>query len=210
MKHGDSESGGGGASKGAGGILHPQIFDEAPNFDDRVRTGSFVFVPDALELLIIASGAFLAVFDLDPGPADVLHVFLVIVVVEGDPLGAFPFVLAVSELVEPLAVLVVVVLRVERGLQVLAPVDVCVRSDEFVDRLAVLIDLLISVAKDFHFLVGLDLGFWMFIQVAVPQIVLQPLRQVKLGNLCRAEVHPVVELDLLWLEGEDGALNRVE
>ena len=146
MEHGDSESGGGGVRKGAGGILHYQIFNEAPNFDDRVRAGSFVFVPDALELLIITCSAFFAVFDLDPGPADVLHVTLVFVVVEGDPLGAFPFVLAVSELVEPLAVLVVVVLRVECGLQVLAPVDVCVRSDEFVDRLAVLLDLLLSVA----------------------------------------------------------------
>ena len=148
VKHGDGKSGGCSVSKGASGILHPQIFDEAPNLNDRVRAGSFVIAPVAAELLIIARSAFFAVFDLDPSLVNHLHVALVVVVVEGDPLHAFPFVLTISELVEPHSVLVVVVLRIERGLQVLAPVDVCVRGDEFVGRLAIarILNLLIRVA----------------------------------------------------------------
>ena len=177
MKHGDSESGSCSISKGAGCILHQQILDEAVNLYERVRAGSFVvFVAFAAPFSIIASGAFLTVMDHDLCPADVVHVFLVIVIVDGDPLNSLPGMLAPSELVEPISVRVVVVLRVESGLQVFVPVDICVRGNEFVYRLAILItNLLIRIAYNFHLLIDLDLSLWMLSKVVMPQIVLQPL-----------------------------------
>ena len=92
-----------------------------------------------------------------------------------DPLHTFPPKLAPSELVEPLSVVVVVVLCIERGFQALVPVDVCVRCNEFVYLIATLLNLLVRVAYDFHRLVDLYHSLWMLCKVVVPKAVLEVL-----------------------------------
>jgi len=109
-------------------FFHEDIFEEAPESHDTCSAGSLIAI--VAEFPIIAGVTLLAVMDLDPGPGDHIHVVLVVIIVAGKVLHALPVVLAISELIEPLSVRIVVVLGVERTFHVLFPVYIGVRTNE--------------------------------------------------------------------------------